>query len=395
MPTNEFTIAGGGLAGLISSIALAEKGVRVRLLEQSTRLGGRAATQHQKGFALNLGPHALYKNGPLFQALQRWSVPFSGGPPKLGETAYLVSDGRKFTFPTGPMSLLQTGALSLGVKLQVGKLFRKFGSNTFQPALTLTVQQWLDQEKLSTKARKFAEMLIRLSTYSNDTSRLSAAAAVAQVRRGIKHGVLYLDGGWETLITGLAAKAREMGVTIETGKSIPSAERGTILAVPPDEVGRLTGARLPARVPVRAACLDLGLRRLPKGAALFALDLDAPLYYSVHSASAKLAPEGSASVQIARYLDADEMADRGQLEAFADLMAPGWRSEVEVDRFLPNMIVSHAVPTPAGRASVNVVGKGVAVAGDWVGADYMLADAAAASAIQAANAVFGYRAVAA
>ena len=78
---HEFTVAGGGIAGLVSAIALAEKGARVKLLERSAYLGGRAATQHQKGFALNMGAHALYRNGPLFQVLQRWRIPFSGQLP--------------------------------------------------------------------------------------------------------------------------------------------------------------------------------------------------------------------------------------------------------------------------------------------------------------------------
>jgi hypothetical protein len=171
---------------------------------------------------------------------------------------------------------------------------------------------------------------------------------------------------------------------------------GTILAVPPEEVERLTGAPLPARTPVRAACLDLGLRRLPRESALFAMDLDQPLYLSVHSASAQLAPQGSALVHIVRYGKPDETPDRAQLESFADLLLPGWRDEVEIGRFLPNMIVSHAIPAPAGRAQVHIPGlPGVAFAGDWVGQHHMLADAAAASALDAAQLLWERSAVAA
>jgi hypothetical protein len=395
MPTHEFTVAGGGLAGLISAIALAEKGARVRLLERSAHLGGRAATQYQKGFALNLGAHALYRSGPLYQVLERWGIPFSGGRPKLQESAYLVVEERKYTFPIDAMRLLMTGALSLSEKLEAANVLRKLGGG-FEPSPGLTVSQWLDQDSLSPRVRKLAEMLIRLSTYSNEMSRLSAAAAVSQVRFGMRNGVLYLDGGWETLIRGLAAKAVAMGVVVETGQSIGDVHPGTILALPPDEVERLTGVRLPARIPVRAACLDLGLRRLPKTSALFAMDLDEPLYFSVHSASARLAPEGSASVQIVRYMRSDEKADRKQLESFADLLLPGWRIEADVARFLPDMIVSHAVPSPSGRADVQIPGlPGVAVAGDWVGQSHMLADAAASSAIEAAEVVWRRRAVAA
>ncbi len=383
---HEFTVAGGGIAGLISAIALAEKGARVRLLERSANSGGRAATQQQKGFSLNLGAHALYRHGPLYQALQRWQIPFSGQPPKQREAAYLVKNGRKFIFPGDPQRLLLSRALSLADKLQAATLFRKL------PASGLTVKEWLDQGSFRPQVRKWAEMVIRLTTYSNATSRLGAAAAVTQVQFAIQNGVLYLDGGWATLIDGLAAKARAMGVTIETGKAIDQLTPGTVLAIAPEEIERMTHVKLPARTPSRVACFDLGLRRLPKGSALFAMDLEQPLYLAVHSASARLAPEGSALVHIVRYGE----ADRDQMEAFADLLLPGWRNETEVARFLPSMIVAHDVPGPAGRAPVQLPGyPGVAIAGDWVGPHAMLSDAAAASALEAAELVWKRSAIAA
>jgi phytoene dehydrogenase-like protein len=124
--------------------------------------------------------------------------------------------------------LFLTQALSLPDKLQAAGLLRKLGSRSFAPAPELTVKQWLDQESLRPNVRGLAEMLIRLSTYSNDMAALSAAAAVAQVQLGIHSGVLYLDGGWETLIEGLQAKAQAMGVIIEAGQSADSVEPGTI-----------------------------------------------------------------------------------------------------------------------------------------------------------------------
>jgi hypothetical protein len=74
------------------------------------------------------------------------------------------------------------------------------------------------------------------------------------------------------------------------------------------------------------------------------------------------------------------------LESVADLVLPGWRSHVRVARFLPNMTVSYAVPTVNGRPDVNAIPiPGVALAGDWVGQESMLVDAAVASALEAAG----------
>ena len=54
--------------------------------------------------------------------------------------------------------------------------------------------------------------------------------------------------------------------------------------------------------PVRLVCLDVALSSLPDEDALFALGVDRPLYFSVHSAYAKLAPNGGALIHIAKYL---------------------------------------------------------------------------------------------
>ena len=54
--------------------------------------------------------------------------------------------------------------------------------------------------------------------------------------------------------------------------------------------------------PIRAACLDLALGRLPRPDNRFALGLDRPVYFSVHSAAAKVGPEGVAVVHVMKYL---------------------------------------------------------------------------------------------
>ena len=54
MANQQFVVVGGGLAGLTSAVALALRGARVILFEQSRRLGGRAATHQEQGFFMNL-----------------------------------------------------------------------------------------------------------------------------------------------------------------------------------------------------------------------------------------------------------------------------------------------------------------------------------------------------
>jgi hypothetical protein len=137
------------------------------------------------------------------------------------------------------------------------------------------------------------------------------------------------------------------------------------------------------------ASLDLALHCLAEGAAVFAIGLDVPLYLSAHSEWVKVAPAGKAAVHVAKYLGADQaepVRDRAELEAFADLLMPGWRDQLHYARFLPEMVVTHAVTGVTARPDVDVLGlDGIRIAGDWVGPEGMLADAAVASGLRAAR----------
>ena len=142
------------------------------------------------------------------------------------------------------------------------------------------------------------------------------------------------------------------------------------------------------------ATLDLGLRRLPNPGIRFGLGIDQSTYFSVHSATAKLAPGGEALIHAAKYLGDSQTGASEielELERSMDVLQPGWRAEVVVRRFLPNMIVSNALDTPRGKPGVAVkeIG-GLYMAGDWVGSEGMLADAAMASAKLAAQSAIEY-----
>jgi hypothetical protein len=242
--------------------------------------------------------------------------------------------------------------------------------------------------------RSMGEAIARVSTYTAGMSLLSAEAALAQIRMATREGVLYLDGGWQTVIDGLAQRAQELGVEIRRGESLDHLRHidasGVILAIPPKAIERVTGARLPSLTPVRMATLDLGLRSFPAGAARFALGMDRPLYLSLHSTAARLAPVSAALVHVGKYLGpgkTDANSVRAELEHHADLCIPGWRDQAEVARYLPSLPVTHAAASSV-RPDVDALRmEGVAIAGDWVGSEGMLADAAVASALRAAAVV--------
>ena len=421
-------IVGGGIAGLTAAAFLAQAGKRVTLLEQSNSLGGRARTTDHDGFRLNLGPHALYRSGPGIHVLKELGVEPRGAQPQTSG-GFAVDSGAKHTLPVGIVSLLTTGLFGLSAKLETARRLGSLPKVDAAVVMDKTVGEWLDANISHPEARRLILATFRLSTYANAPELMSAGVAVSQLQKALARGVLYLDGGWQSLVDGLHDVAERAGVLIDTGARVESIERGpgggvsgvrlgdgrvmpastVLIAASPwvvaslvDGVGRTSLGKWAARaLPVKASCLDLALDRLPKPKAVFALGIDRPLYLSVHSSVAQLAAEGGAMVHVAKYLPPDhkepaEAVER-ELEGLMDLMQPGWRDAVVYRRFLPDMIVMNAMPTArdggfVGRPGPEVPERpGLYIAGDWVGSDGLLVDASLTSAKSAAEMIVARR----
>ena len=419
--TNDIII-GGGLAGLTAALMLARANRRVTLLEKAAHVGGRAMTSREQGFAFNLGPHALYAEGAATRTFKELGIQFSAHRPQLG--GYALVEGRRETFPSGALSLMTTGLFSTVEKFEAGQWLTKLGKLDVSDLQYVTLHDWLDSNIRHLRLRQFLQALARLTTYAGDAQRQSAAAALAQMQLGLSSGVRYLDGGWQTLVDGLRDAALAAGVTVETGQRAQAvvteqgrvrgvalsdgevrAAEAVIIAASPAEAVALTKDCAPVAwqrqlnelVPVKAACLDVALARLPQPEARFALGIDQPLYVSVHSLTAQLAPPDGAVIHIAKYLMTDETTPAKSLEAeleqVLELAQPGWRDVLVKRRFMPALTVNHALVTAtqggtAGRPAVNVPDvAGLFVAGDWVGAEGQLADVSAASAATAAGAI--------
>ncbi len=396
-----YVVIGGGIAGLTAANALAGQGNQITLLEQSSHLGGRARTQQENGYLLNLGPHALYRGGRAARTFRGWNIPFSGAIPPTASRAYFIRERQFYPLVTSLGGLLATRLFNFREKLEVANLLRSFTAAKAEPLETMG--GWLDRHISSRRVRDFAATAIRISTFALDLDRLGAQVALQQIRSALKDNVLYLDGGWQTLVDGLAQRARSLGVIIRCDQPVGNVDSidatGIVLAVGPAEVEKLTGIALPAALPLHMASLDLGLDGTPEDATNVAFAVDRPLYFSVHSASARLAPRGARMVHVAKYLGGaleDPKAARAELEEYATLVLPDWRQHTRFARFLPALTVTQMMPTSAHRPDYDFLKlERVTIAGDWVGPEGMLADAAVASAMRAASAILRRRAAAA
>lgn len=416
----DLAILGGGLAGLTAALIAARAGKSVLLLEKAPRLGGRATTQDTSGFLFNQGPHALYRAGAGAALLKRLGIAWSAARASYAGS-WVIHEQRLYPMPGNepagsPPFLDEAGRgelLHFQTQLAQGTAIHA-GDNR-------SVSQWLDDEIRHPLLRQLLEGQMRLSSYANGPEKHSAAALLKQMTIAAQDGVDYLDGGWQSLVAALESAAQqggaeihnrhavqslrqeENGFVLETANGSTYRARTVISTLPPAAIARLAGpAEVPSLqhwaetlIPVYAACLDLGLRSLPLPQHQFAIGLDRPHYYSVHTRSAKLAPEGMHLVQVAKYLapgSEESAADLCiELEGIMDLIQPGWRSEVLEQRFLPHMLVTHALVTPAGRPPVSVPElSGLYLSGDWVGDHGMLADTSLASAEEATAAALNW-----
>ena len=352
-------------------------------------LGGKAITQLKEGFAMNFGPHALYIDGTADRTFRQWGIRFSGNRPNFTNRAYFVRNGQRLPFLE---ALAKEGISELIMSTDVD---RARGH----------IEDWLLENCLSEHAAQLIRSMVRLTTYCAEPKVIAADAAIRQMQMAFSKGVLYLNGGWGTLVYALMEKAASLGIQLETNASVKQIEgcsvkladgrcvsgAGIIIAVSRDAIDQLTTNRLPPSMSARMALLDLGLRRIPDTSVAFALGADSPFYFSVHSTWASLASPGAALVHVAKYLNSQDSATqdrvtKDELEQFADSVIPGWRAESQIARFLPNMVANGGIPTLAGRPDVDALKmERVAICGDWVGPEAMLSDASVGSALRAAE----------
>lgn len=397
--TADVAIVGAGLAGLTAALLLRQRGLSVTLIDRASAIGGRARSTHIDGFALDHGPRALYRDGLGEQILSRVGVPVSGE----AHTSGWVFDGDAMRrLPFTPVALLTSPLLPGRARWHALRFFAGLGGLDPAALAGRSVEEWL--APLAPPARRLLQMMIRLTTYSNAPALLDAGVAAAQLQAGSR-GVRYLDGGWQSLVDTLRARAEGAGVRRVTGRAIGRTPEGVQLdggrIVPGRAVLVAAGPTVAEAVhqlefgpgsAARASCLVVALDRLPRPDRVFALGLAEPWYASVPSVKARLAPAGGAVVQILRALGPDEApAEAAAAEAVLERLQPGWRSAVVHRRWLPRMTVQHRIPLArdgglAGRVPIEPA-PGCFVCGDWVGARGLLADAALASAEDAAEAI--------
>src|SRR5262249_13393228 len=118
--------------------------------------------------------------------------------------------------PTSAASLALTGLFGVADKITFARIQKAIidgatGKESFG--------RWLEEQDLSPVLRMGMEAISRVSSYAKGPELTHAGQMLDQIRRAY-WGVIYLDGGWSTLVDGLAKAARDAGVDMRTGAAV-------------------------------------------------------------------------------------------------------------------------------------------------------------------------------
>lgn len=369
----ELQVVGGGLAGLVAAVCAAEAGVRVRLLEAHTELGGRARTTTGP-YAANEGPHVVYRDGPLWGWLAARDLlpPWAPVPLRLMPRFYFRRGGRRVRNPGA-------GLLAISLHRGPAPVEESFGS-------------WAGR-RFGERAAHEAAAASAVATYHHDPGALSARFVHDRLRRAYSPAsqATYVLGGWGRLVTVLTQAARDRGVTIETDHRMTQLPEGggpVVVATSLAAARTLLGDDSLRTETGSAALLDVGVTAR-KDDAFIVSDLDVGGWLERFSApDPSLAPAGASLLQVQVPVAPASASPAGvaAAEALLDLGAPGWRDRTTWRRDSVARGRTGAVDPPGStwrdRPAVRQ-GEDVFLAGDQVAAPGLLSEVSFASAIQA------------
>ena len=372
---NRVTIVGAGLAGLTAAVACAEAGAEVVVHEAHAAAGGRARTTAAPWIA-HEGPHAFYADGPHWTWLAERDLVGPAVTTSLADLRGVRFHGGGRLRRTPPAGVLAMVAH----RRRRAPVDRDFFS-------------WAAEHHGEATAQAAANFL-GVVTYDSDPGRLSAAFVWDLLRRltaAQAPAVRFVVGGWSGVIDRMAARARELGVRIETSSRVDALpEPPVIVATQLESARALLSDDTLTWESGRCVLLDVGLVADRRDAYLVSDLDDAGVLVRTTGPDPSLAPSGHSLVQADMPLKPGEprTVALARLERLLDLGLPGWRDRVawRRDGFAGGRSGALDLPgrTWRDRPAIDR-GSGVYLAGDLVAAPGMRGEVSVNSALEAAR----------
>jgi phytoene dehydrogenase-like protein len=368
---SEITVIGGGIAGLTAAITSAESGAEVRLFEAHDELGGRARST-DGAYKANLGPHAIYAGGVLWEWLtQRGLMPPLARPLLTGVRFHYEGAVHR----TPPLSLIPPGLRLRGRVAPVDQDFRS----------------WVT-DHADARTAGYLSALAGVYTFHHDPGELSAAFVWQRTQRLLlnpRPPARFIVGGWTSMVEALARRARELGVQLVRGERVDALPASPVIVALEMRDARALLNDDSLRWPSgRTVCLDLGLRER-RGDPWVVSDLEDAGWIERYTAQdPSLAPPGEQLLQAQMPIRPDETVDEAavRLERLLDASLEDWRERVTWRRRQVMDGRSGALDLPGttwrDRPAIDR-GEGVFLCGDQVAADGCLAEVSFASGIDA------------
>jgi phytoene dehydrogenase-like protein len=115
--------------------------------------------------------------------------------------------------------------VSWSAKLQGASLFARVGAFDTAALASVTWEEFAGGRLSHPVMRAAIDALVRVTTYVDAPSLASAGAILDQLRLTQHGGVLYLDGGWQSLVDACEQAAQAAGVQLTAGATVTAAAR--------------------------------------------------------------------------------------------------------------------------------------------------------------------------
>jgi hypothetical protein len=375
--SDEVTVIGGGLGGLVAAIAAREAGLAVRVIEAKSELGGRGSSL-QGRYKANWGPHVLYANGTFWQWLHERGLSEPAAGPAMAPVRFRW---QREAHRVPPRRAVIAARRIRGREAPADLSFRAW----IRP---------LVDESVSSALCRWPGALC----YHHDPGELAASFTIEKLHQVTRFPPTprYLRGGWRTLIERLAARATRLGASIETGARVGELPDGpVIVATRLETAATLTGDKTLAWPGSQIAAVDVAVERR-RGDTYVLFDLDeGGLAVAYTYPDASLAPPSEHLIQAQIGMRPRERSEAAteRVERLLDAGYRGWRERVTWRRDLRLAQQTGAVDPPGSswrdRPAVDR-GDGVYVVSDKSRAPGLLSEVSVNAALTAVRHMTGH-----